>query len=601
MDPQRFLKLEEHIKNYNENYDFINELGILLEEEEKKLEKIKSVVSNYSLNTNCESIINDNIDKNNENNVNNIGIDQQIENLSLIFLIFKNLILLADRELMEILLNDDHYLTTFGAFEFDFETQKVIPHRKYFKEIVKFNNILNIKDKDILDKIHMNHRLSYLRDTAIGRFIEENTLKVINLMIQLNNNKIVKYFLYDLDNLNKILSLMNSNDLITKKNACLFLVELMECTRNLMQNKITFYETLNECGLLSILEKIILEIPQNSPYQKYIDAIQTKRHYSIDSLDEYTKNDDATNMEVIKISVIEIIIFILSSVPNLIKEYIEKNKSTLLIELCKLMLCNENFGIKYEISQIVKTLIENDIQDKKNILDDMIFDNALLIFVNYLDIPINQKFKNEIVSNKQLVIEILCHVLYKYSTNLQYWLNQNDVCGHVLKILNENSKILDLHVIKFIKCILIFCDWYFISTFFNIEIFKKLEGIFNKNKKKENLVFSAVCELFDSARFIKDGLLLEHFYNLGKDLFMSEENKKYFVNLNKAYLEKDNPKNDKFSIFISKQIDNFELNYLEPSILSIENDDDFYDDKDIFLEKKRKIDNIDDIFDDEKK
>ena len=52
MDPQRFLKLEEHIKNYNENYDFINELGILLEEEEKKLEKIKSVVSNYSLNTN---------------------------------------------------------------------------------------------------------------------------------------------------------------------------------------------------------------------------------------------------------------------------------------------------------------------------------------------------------------------------------------------------------------------------------------------------------------------------------------------------------------------------------------------------------------------
>ena len=601
MEPQRFLKLEEHIKNYNENDDFINELGNLLEEEEKKLEKNKSVVSNCSINTNCESLNNDNVNKNNENNINNKGIDQQIENLSLIFLIFKNLILLADRELMEILLNDDHYLTTFGAFEFDFETQKVIPHRKYFKEIVKFKNILNIKDKDILDKIHMNHRLSYLRDTAIGRFIEENTLKVINLMIQVNNHKIVKYFLYDLDNLNKILSLMNSNDLKIKKNACLFLVELMECTRNLMQNKITFYETLNECGLLSILEKIILEIPQNSPYQKYIDAIQTKRHYSIDSFDEYSKNDDSTYMEVIKISVIEIIIFILSSVPNLIKEYIEKNNSSLLIELCKLMLCNENFGIKYEISQIVKALIENDIQDKKNILDDMIFDNALLIFVNYLDIPINQKFKNEIVSNKQLVIEILCHVLYKYSTNLQYWLNQYDVCGHVLKILNENSKILDLHVIKFIKGILIFCDWYFISTFFNIEIFKKLEEIFYKNKKNENLIFSAVCELFDSARFIKDGLLLEHFYNLGKDLFMSEENKKYFVNLNKAYLEKDNPKNDKFSIFISKQIDNFELNYLEPSILSIENDDDFYDDKDIFLEKKRKIDNIDDIFDDEKK
>ena len=234
MDTQRFLKLEEHIKNYNENSDFIYELGVLLEEEEKKLEKIKSVVSNCSINTNCETLINENIDKNNENNINNIGIDQQIENLSLIFLIFKNLILLADRELMEILLNDDHYLITFGAFEFDFETQKVIPHRKYFKEIVKFNNILNIKDKEILDKIHMNHRLSYLRDTAIGRFIEENTLKVINLMIQVNNHKIVKYFLYNLNNLNKILSLMNSNDLKIKENECLFLFELIEYTINLL-------------------------------------------------------------------------------------------------------------------------------------------------------------------------------------------------------------------------------------------------------------------------------------------------------------------------------------------------------------------------------
>ena len=97
MEPQRFLKLEEHIKNYNENDDFINELGNLLEEEEKKLEKNKSVVSNCSINTNCESLNNDNVNKNNENNINNKGIDQQIENLSLIFLIFKNLILLKKK------------------------------------------------------------------------------------------------------------------------------------------------------------------------------------------------------------------------------------------------------------------------------------------------------------------------------------------------------------------------------------------------------------------------------------------------------------------------------------------------------------------------
>jgi hypothetical protein len=40
---------------------------------------------------------------------------------------------------------------------------------------VEFINTTNIEDKEILDKIHLNFRFIFLRDTAAARWIEEAT------------------------------------------------------------------------------------------------------------------------------------------------------------------------------------------------------------------------------------------------------------------------------------------------------------------------------------------------------------------------------------------------------------------------------------------
>ena len=46
------------------------------------------------------------------------------------------------------MINDECYLITFGAFEYvNIQSNKRVPHRKYFKEIVKFKNPLNITDE----------------------------------------------------------------------------------------------------------------------------------------------------------------------------------------------------------------------------------------------------------------------------------------------------------------------------------------------------------------------------------------------------------------------------------------------------------------------
>ena len=53
--------------------------------------------------------------------------------------------------------NDQCYLITFGPFEYDnIQSNKRVPLRKYFKDIVKFKNTLNITDEDLLKKINQN-------------------------------------------------------------------------------------------------------------------------------------------------------------------------------------------------------------------------------------------------------------------------------------------------------------------------------------------------------------------------------------------------------------------------------------------------------------
>jgi len=176
----KFTALEKKIKEE----DFIAQIGKILNEEEKKLDNFNDLSTKIT--TSSENNNNINNIKNN-NSISNLN-SSAIENINLISNIIKNILILSDKSLLEVLLNDENYLTIFGALEYDFETYKIVPHRKYFTEIVKFKNLLDIKNKEILNKIHLNHRLSYLKDTAICRFIEENTLKIINSMIQLNNN-----------------------------------------------------------------------------------------------------------------------------------------------------------------------------------------------------------------------------------------------------------------------------------------------------------------------------------------------------------------------------------------------------------------------------
>ena len=48
------------------------------------------------------------------------------------------------------------------------------------KNKVKFKQVVKIDDDSILDAIHLAYRLTYLKDTAIARFVDDTVLATIN-------------------------------------------------------------------------------------------------------------------------------------------------------------------------------------------------------------------------------------------------------------------------------------------------------------------------------------------------------------------------------------------------------------------------------------
>jgi protein phosphatase-4 regulatory subunit 3 len=84
-----------------------------------------------------------------------------------------------------------------------------------------------------------------------------------------------------------------------------------------------------------------------------------------------------------------------------------------------------------------------------------------------------------------------------FSQRFKYWVIHNDLIPNVIEISKDNDKILDLHIIKFVKSIINNNDENLIKILISNNCFKKIIDIFEKNREKRNLVFSATLDLFD--------------------------------------------------------------------------------------------------------
>lgn len=210
-----------------------------------------------------------------------------------------------------------------------------------------------------------------------------------------------------------------------------------------------------------------------------------------------------------------------------ISDILVEVEETLVKELSLVFLSNENYAIKFEIFNIFEKVIDIDLVKSKPLSNLLL--NSLNSFASYLAVPIDKKFKNEIVLTKQLIIDLIIYAFSRYKSSLQYWIKENKIFNKIIEVLNDNNKILALSVVKFIRSIFDYGDFFFCYDFVEEKLMKLLIELFNTNKKKDNAIFSAVCAFFTS--LIEKENLLNQFVIMDRAFFYNGENYPYFENI----------------------------------------------------------------------
>jgi len=80
-------------------------------------------------------------------------------------------------------MSEDYYEQLVGFLEYDPNidiTDSENRYRGFLSEKAKFFNPVQIKDYDIIKKIHLNYRLIFLKDTATASWIDDISLSTID-------------------------------------------------------------------------------------------------------------------------------------------------------------------------------------------------------------------------------------------------------------------------------------------------------------------------------------------------------------------------------------------------------------------------------------
>ncbi|EFA75365.1 EVH1 domain-containing protein [Heterostelium album PN500] len=252
-----------------------------------------------------------------------------IPNLHHQFTIFKNLILFNDSSIFELLLSEEYLLRMMGVLEYDPEIseQNRIRHREFLSQQVIFKEVVKFSSESLISTIHQTFRVQYLKDVVLPRVLDDLTFSTLNSIIYFNNSEIVGQIQKDTTFLQKIFTQIQQSPSGSseRRDLLLFLQELCGLAKNLqIQNKSTFFLSLSSLDLFKTLSTTLDD-----------DIAQTR------------------------ISTTEIILSTLSHDTRMLRNYITLN-STFLSQLINGFIKDNDIGVKNQIVEIIKVLLEAD-------------------------------------------------------------------------------------------------------------------------------------------------------------------------------------------------------------------------------------------------
>lgn len=119
-----------------------------------------------------------------------------------------------------------------------------------------------------------------------------------------------------------------------------------------------------------------------------------------------------------------------------------------------------------------------------------------------------------IVTSRRLIIEVLTICILTHSYRIKYFLIKGNYVSKIIskslpnQVERQQHKSVQLHAIKFLKCILMTRDDFYLRHFEKMDIFKPIIALLQVIPSKDNLVASSIYDVFEYIRNENMSLLI---------------------------------------------------------------------------------------------
>ncbi|AAS50609.2 ABL162Cp [Eremothecium gossypii ATCC 10895] len=185
------------------------------------------------------------------------------KDLLLLSHIIKTLFLYNEREVLEQLIDDKHYMGVVGILEYDTDFPDCkASHRKCLQGVrPKFQEVIPLNDENMRQTINKTFRLQFLKDVVLIRFLDDHAFNLITDVMLTYQTTIIRClqegsFIDDLVNLYTNNADTSDSDLIERKRQGIRLLdECVQISCNLdPPDRSIFYKVLVKKGLFNVLD-----------------------------------------------------------------------------------------------------------------------------------------------------------------------------------------------------------------------------------------------------------------------------------------------------------------------------------------------------------
>jgi protein phosphatase-4 regulatory subunit 3 len=414
------------------------------------------------------------------------------------FYIYKGLVSLHNKELLEHLLSEQYYLDFFSALEHDPDLHgQQFRTKEFLTQTCTFKNVLDIQEESFLEKIHIVNRLQYLKDTVLARCLDETTQGSLAGHCALLWSEIVSSFCVNKEMLAKLKTQMEAGDF----NSFCFLNELCTVSKNLgASQRCYFYETMMD---KTVFESLSSALASNSN-------------------------------PALRVMIPEIVTGVLQVSPEIVKSFLlcdsERQKQYPFIKhVCSSILESADISVQQLMSELLRTLLIPSSEDSFYALCDIFYEQIVESFL--------EKFSIESVDLEETrlclceVLGIMTECITSHSYRMRYFIIYNDVVRKVLRLLRLKDTPLILAALKFVRALVASNDRFYHKSIVNNGCFKPVFTLFKENGDKENMVFHSVLAMLDAVVKGRSDLLMSHIAEEYGPMFKDSPLYKYFSSI----------------------------------------------------------------------